>query len=165
MQQVILNFSLIFTELILTHQLHGVVAGKRILKLYPSLESLTFYCVLAFISSGRTPTRPAFPCKDCKNYRTLLMYFSGILKCDFSNNWMVLLLFPQWARRSDIIPETKGGKWLDDTLLLYTQLFRNAPKASREAGLYSDALSLAWILWCSVRVELRVKALPHLVHL
>lgn len=93
------------------------------------------------------------------------MYLLGILKCDFSNNLMVLLLFPQWARRSDVIPETKGGKWLNDTLLLYTQLFRNAPKASREAGLYSDALSLAWILWCSVRVELRVKALPHLVHL
>lgn len=99
-------FSLIFTELILTHQLHGVVAGKQILKLYPSLESLTFYCVCAFILSGRTPTRPAFPCKDCKNY------FSGILKCDFSNNWMVLLLFPQWARKSDIIPETKGGNGL-----------------------------------------------------
>lgn len=57
---------------------------------------------------------------------------------------MVLLLFPRWTHRSDI----KGvGEWLDDTLLLYTQLFRNAPKASREAGLYSDALSLAWILY------------------
>lgn len=54
---------------------------------------------------------------------------------------------------------------LDDPLLLHTQLFRNAPNASKEAGLYSEALSLAWILWCSVRVELRVKALPHFVHL
>lgn len=162
----LLNFSLIFTENLdsSTTWCGCWEANLKVIPITRKLDVLHTLCVHFYLEWKNTH-KTAFPCKDCKNYRTLLMYFSGILKCDFSNNWMVLLLFPQWARRSDIIPETKGGKWLDDTLLLYTQLFRNAPKVSREAGLYSDALSLAWILWCSVRVELRVKALPHLVHL
>lgn len=156
-------------------QLRVVVSGKQTLKVYPTWKSLTFYCVCFYLEWKYPQEYPYNQLSLASTMRITCLQSTGrcntvdvtlrIRKCDFSDNLTVLSLFPQWAHMSDIILETKGGKWLEDTLLLYTQLFRNAPKASREAGLYSEALSLAWILWCSVSVELLVKALPHLVHL
>lgn len=170
-----------FKEPVLIFQLYTVITESPTVPYrYPHYwKSLTIHCcicvLLSYVEMLHELSKSLIsPCKNCMEElhahmykgRTLLIYLEGSLRVILFFNLLRFSSHPHsmgahlWNNFTN-----KMGKWLDERCLLYTQLFRNAPNASREAGLYSEARSLAWILWCRVRVELRVKALPHLVHL